>query len=68
MLDEEEQKELEKELKDFYKEKDEKDKVEVEQMINEFRKLMDTSNELAQLSVNLLKRLDNFLKENIRNE
>ena len=62
MLDEEEQKELEKELKDFYKEKDEKDKVEVEQMINEFRKLMDTSNELAQLSVNLLKKLNDFLE------
>ena len=68
MLDEQEQKELEKELKMFYQEKDEKDKAEIEQMINEFKKLIATSNELTQLSIDLLKKLDNFLKENMGNE
>ena len=62
MLNEEEQKELEKELKMFYQEKDEKDKAEIEQMVNEFNKLTATSIELAQLSVNLLKKLNDFLE------
>ena len=62
MLDEQEQKELEKELKAFYQEKDEMDKAEIEQLVNEFNKLIVTSNELSQLSVNLLKKLNNFLK------
>ena len=62
MLDEQEQKELEKELKMFYQEKDEKDKAEIEQMVNEFNKLMATSIELAQLSLNLLNELNNFLE------